>query len=1017
MRPIRLCMAAFGPFPEVEEIDFSRLGENPLFLINGPTGSGKSTILDGICYALYGETTGNEREAREMRCDHAKDDVLTEITLEFELVSGRYRIVRIPDQLRPKARGEGYTEQKAKAELYKLEGDEQTLLVAPKITEATEAIVNLTGLSAEQFRQVMILPQGKFRELLLAKSDERENIFQQLFQTQIYSQLQVSLREKANLLAAELREIRLQQQAVLESIDQENDSLLSEKIVNLGKELIHLAQKKQQEEKRLQELQQEIQQAKQLQASFADYENAEKQFKALEQQKTEIEEKQKQLQSASTANEIEPVYADKNSKKDALAKISQQTEDARKNSSEAENRLHALNTEYQALPEKEQQLTSIKQSIIELEKYQQYSEKLKKAQQEKSSAEQAMSLGQKQLDDQQSKLVSQKKKLEELDDTLQKKQNKVSDLADKKHQLEKLREQGEVLRKISDLNTELSRLKQALDELKLSETTAQKDAKNQQKIFTELEIKWKNGQAAILAENLQEGESCVVCGSTHHPNKAVADVSLPSESVLEKQQRSAETARQQLENIQRQILVRDEEIRRTDKELADLMAANTQLQTLSLEEIRTNYKVSRDEIQNLEKIALEIPALKMDIENTKKDIIDQEKKLDTFRQNIMGLQTELARANADLDNQRLQLPEQFRDSNVLLKSIEESKNLQHTLQQIIDTLKTQYQKAREGLVSAQTRLEEITKKQQEAKAQYVESHNLWESNLENSVFENEQDFIEARLDKDEQEKLKQIIRDYEDRKLLAEKNWQEKTRLIEGKQRPEINGLVQQEEKLLHDKQSVEQEYHQAEQQKKILEKARAKYDNLLEKQQVLDKEYGLIGRLSNISNGKNPYNLSLQRFVLSVLLDDVLTEASYRLHKMSKGRFQLYRKETVGDKRSKSGLELEVEDAYTGKQRPAATLSGGESFMAALALALGLSDVVQAYSGGIRLDMLFIDEGFGSLDPESLELAINTLLDLRDSGRMVGIISHVEELKRMIDIRLDVISDREVSHTRMIGI
>ena len=1017
MRPIRLCMAAFGPFPEVEEIDFSRLGENPLFLINGPTGSGKSTILDGICYALYGETAGNEREAREMRCDHANDDVLTEITLEFELASGRYRIVRVPEQLRPKARGEGYTEQKAKAELYKLDGDEQTLLVAPKITEATEAIVNLTGLSADQFRQVMILPQGKFRELLLAKSDERENIFQQLFQTQVYSQLQAGLREKANVLAAELKEISIQQQAVLKSVDQENDTELVEKISSLAKALVDLEQQTQQTQKNLQTLQQEIHQAKQLESIFTDYEAAEKQLAALENQQTDIEEKQKQLQAALTANVIEPVYHDLKNKNETLQTINKQVEDVEKNLKEADKRLNALSNEYKALPEKEQQLRSIQQSIVELEKYQQHSEKLKAAQQAKDNAEQALGIGQMQLDDQQSKLLSKKNKLEVLDKTLQEKLNQVSNLVDKKHQLEKLREQGEVLRKISDLNTALSEHKKALDELKQSEINAKQVAEKQQNTLTDFEKKWKNGQAAILADSLKEGEACMVCGSLHHPHKAVADASTPSEAMLEKQQRSVEKARQQLENIQRQMLVKDEEIRQTTKTLAELSAENTQAHTLSLDEVRATYKTSRDEIQNLEKISLEIPTIKTDIENTKKDILNQEKDLDNLRQKVTGLQTELARTKADLDNQLLQLPEQFRDPNVLLKSIEESKNLQQTMQQIIDTLKTQYQKAREDLISVQTRVEETAKNQQEANAQYLETQQHWESQLEKSVFVNEQAFIESRLDKTEQDKLSRLIRDYEDNKLLAEKNWQEKSRLVEGKQRPEISHLTQREEKLLLEKHDAEQAYHQAAQQKKMLEKAKAKYDVLQEKQCSLDKDYGLIGKLSNISNGKNPYNLSLQRFVLSVLLDDVLTEASYRLHKMSKGRFQLYRKETVGDKRSKSGLELEVEDAYTGKQRPAATLSGGESFMAALALALGLSDVVQAYSGGIRLDMLFIDEGFGSLDPESLELAINTLLDLRDSGRMVGIISHVEELKRMIDIRLDVISDREVSHTRLIGV
>lgn len=185
--------------------------------------------------------------------------------------------------------------------------------------------------------------------------------------------------------------------------------------------------------------------------------------------------------------------------------------------------------------------------------------------------------------------------------------------------------------------------------------------------------------------------------------------------------------------------------------------------------------------------------------------------------------------------------------------------------------------------------------------------------------------------------------------------------------------------------------------------------------QHKLEQQYAVVGTLSDVANGNNAHNLSLQRFVLSVLLDDVLISAGHRLETMSKGRYQLLRKEDVGDRRSKSGLDLEVEDAYSGKRRPVATLSGGESFMAALSLALGLSDVVQAYAGGIRLDALFIDEGFGSLDPDSLDLAINTLIDLQATGRMVGVISHVPELKERIDTRLDVLVDRAGSSTRLV--
>ena len=182
-----------------------------------------------------------------------------------------------------------------------------------------------------------------------------------------------------------------------------------------------------------------------------------------------------------------------------------------------------------------------------------------------------------------------------------------------------------------------------------------------------------------------------------------------------------------------------------------------------------------------------------------------------------------------------------------------------------------------------------------------------------------------------------------------------------------------------------------------------------------LESRYAIYGVLSDVANGRTSNKISLQRFVLSVLLDDVLIQASQRLSLMSKGRYQLLRRQTSSDNRKVSGLELDIEDAYTGKSRSVSTLSGGESFMAALSLALGLSDVVQAYAGGIKLDTLFIDEGFGSLDQESLDLAIRTLVDLQATGRMIGIISHVTELKEQMALRLDVISSKTGSHVNII--
>jgi exonuclease SbcC len=214
---------------------------------------------------------------------------------------------------------------------------------------------------------------------------------------------------------------------------------------------------------------------------------------------------------------------------------------------------------------------------------------------------------------------------------------------------------------------------------------------------------------------------------------------------------------------------------------------------------------------------------------------------------------------------------------------------------------------------------------------------------------------------------------------------------------------------------TTDETWRKLEERNNQLQGVKAKLAKASEKNTDLEAQYAIYGTLSDVAGGQTGNKISLQRFVLSVLLDDVLIQASARLNLMSKGRYQLVRKEDRSKGNKASGLDLEVEDGYSGKTRPVATLSGGESFMAALSLALGLSDVVQSYAGGIKLDTLFIDEGFGSLDPESLDLAIKTLIDLQANGRMIGIISHVSELKEQMALRLDVVSSRSGSTIRTI--
>ena len=309
MKPLKLTIQAFGPFVDKEVIDFSLLGNSPLFLINGPTGSGKSSILDAICFALYGKTTGNEREAAQMRCDMADPNTLTEIIFDFSLGDKQYRVSRSPTQERSKSRGEGLTEHNGEAHLWEIDSaGETSLMVTKKLKEVTDAIEYITGLNVEQFRQVMVLPQGKFRELLLADSADREKIFSKLFQTNIYKRIEESLKTKAISINNDKKAHDNQIKGILESADLTTEDELKNELIIISPELTELKKQKEEKNKALQIELSKKESAEKLLNQYAEHASTQSKIKEKEELKSEIEQNKQTLKSAINAQKITPVY-------------------------------------------------------------------------------------------------------------------------------------------------------------------------------------------------------------------------------------------------------------------------------------------------------------------------------------------------------------------------------------------------------------------------------------------------------------------------------------------------------------------------------------------------------------------------------------------------------------------------------------------------------------------------------------------------------------------------------------
>ncbi len=968
MRPLKLQMTAFGPFSGTEEIDFDRLGENPLFLINGPTGSGKTTILDAICFALYGKTTGDEREGGQMRCDLAAAELLTEVTLEFELHRRRYRIRRVPEQLRPKSRGEGFTEQKPEAQFYQLQADgSEQLLVPSKVTEASREIENLTGLSVEQFRQVMVLPQGKFRQLLMAESAEREKIFGQLFQTGIYKRLEESLKSQSAEIRRE-REKQLQlQQGILEAVELESAADLARERDEVAPEAKQAEQIKREKEQQAATAAKALQQAQSLAEQFTRLGATEAALAKLQLQKEQVDRDRQQVQQAERAVQLQPLL---NEFERSTRELQQAQQEAASRRQEKELCSQLLKDAEQALTGKEKlQLArdQAKQQRNELASFRSRAEQLAAARLQHQQVSHAAAISALLLD---YKLLAEQ-------------QLQAAEL--ERLERECLHQQ-DLLQREESTGTDLR---------KAYEQAAQQ-AKH-------TELAWHQGQASILAAELQPGTPCPVCGSNEHPAPAVSEQPLPTEQQLEQARVAAQRANEQL-NLARERYAGEKQklhgLQQQVERARSQAASEGQPSAVALDSAFGRLQERAQQLQ------VTLPRMEQ----------IQSEGLAGLRATAEQDTSVAVAAQAQLDAAEQELPEEFRQPGSLDRATLQVEQQIADLEQKIEALVANHQAALGKTEAAAAALNAADRQLDKSSKTLETSRSAWQVALGTSLFLSEQQYRAALLPESALSSLKQRVADYDLSWQQLSGALQHQQTTLAGKEPPALDDFERRLQITEEERNQAVQRWQQLDKRLSHLAATQQKLDNVAAQQAEFDRQYAIVGTLSDVANGQTGNKISLQRFVLSVLLDDVLIAASQRLSLMSKGRYQLLRKEDRAKGNKASGLELEVEDAYTGKLRPVATLSGGESFMAALSLALGLSDVVQAYAGGIRLDTLFIDEGFGSLDSESLDLAVRTLVDLQSAGRMVGVISHVAELKEQLPLRIDLLTDRQGSRARLVA-
>ena len=915
MRPLRLTLSAFGPYAAETTLDLEKLGKGGLYLITGDTGAGKTTIFDAITYALYDHSSSGIREGSMLRCKYADDKTPTFVELEFEVHGVRYTVRRNPEYQRPKARGEGMTTEKADATLT-YPDDRPPVTKAKDVTAAVQEII---GLDYNQFSQIVLIAQGQFTKLLNASTEERSRIFRKLFRTQRYAQLQERLQAEASALNQQ----RTAQNAKLDSLlgglqfspeDPDAEALRALCAQTVPETALAL-----------------------LDALTARQAAAlEKAGTALQATEAQLDTVQQQLGAAAQAQRLAQQLAARQAE---LAAAKPALDAAR-----AEADRHAGDAA---------QLDALTAQVTQAQSALAAYDALDTLCRQQTEARDAARLAAAQAHKRRTQLDSLNAALAAAETELAALANADTRLLALQTRSAQLTQRGEALAKLeqrlADCQRQAKTARKAQENYRAA-AAAQDEARARRDA---LERAFLDAQAGLLAESLVEGAPCPVCGSTHHPARALLPHTAPTQAQVEAARQAAAEADRQAQNASaaaQSALAAANEAKtslRRDAETLLPERFTTPEGTVPLTfALMTNVLAEENAALQTAQTDCKAQCRQTDADCRRKAQLEADRQAKTrqrpaLEQSAAEADRSAAAQNASADalegqiaERRAALPYPRRaDAQAALDKLEADRS---TLRTGMDTAQRKLKQAEQTVAAAEAAVEALTAQQTAAQKE-----------------------LPARSAKE----------------------------------------LAAQQTELTAARETLRSREKQLSAQLLPNRKTAAQYRAAAEARQALESRWQWVSALAATAGGTltSKQKIKLEAYIQMNYLDRILRYANTRLMQMTAGQYEL---ERIGaeNQRSQSGLDLGVIDHYNGTRRSVKTLSGGESFKASLALALGLSDEVQSSAGGIRLDTLFLDEGFGSLDEESLELAIRVLSGLTEGDRLVGIISHVGALKDRID-------------------
>ena len=1003
MMPISLTLSAFGPYPDTITIDFESFQEDGLFLITGPTGSGKTMIFDAMIFALYGKTSGQIRQTDSLRCDHALNEIPTFVEFSFSLHQQNYTIKR-----NPKYYLEGKKTPKQPSALLTLPDGK----MVEGIKEVNQKMISLLGVDDQQFKQICMIAQGEFTKLIMASSDEREKVLRELFHSETYQKLEEKLKvhlktyqDKYDLLLNKRKD--LMQELQVED-HQEYLSKQTKLIASQQKEYVDLKKDLDQKKQQLQLYRLQNQRLIQLK-------DLKQQFQDLKKQENDYQELNKTVDTLKKAQETNYLYISyiKQQKKLQTLKLNQedflkQLKKLEKDYQEKKVQADFLDYKQQTKEKLQNQIQETKQLINQIYQYQNDYQNLQTLKQ------------QYRMLDEEHKLFLKKK--EKFENGLQRDQERIQSeqqVQSKyeliKQQYVRLNEQKVKVHQLSDYYDQILKLNENKSDLQEEYTVVEKQVDHEKMQYNQMEKLYFRKQAGIFALQLKEDQPCPICGSLHHPHPAQIEKEDITKEKLDQQAKKVKQQEHRLQDILQKILLSNQKKEMLVKQTKQLSSELNIQEEISkeifikeLDHLSKDEKRMKKEYLELQDELKYIQKLKKSVALSLKDMSTYESKELKQAQSLENIQVQIHQLSGKLDDSLRQY-----EIGEVNKNYQQVQKEYRQLSLEIETIQQDYEKVKNKYLEIKTKISSLNQQIIQEQEIYDELDNKYHTALD--AFINEEEFLNLKTQINQISILEKKYQDY----LISLKSLNEQIISLEN----EVKDSTYVDLSSLSE--TIKEVNQQLREKNDDLEKLKIDY-SLKEKMikdiqkinQQLEKDEDTYQRyldLYNLASGKNNARVSIERYVLATYFENMLIYANVIMKQLSQGRYQLLRKDDAGKGRSQQGLELDVFDQESGNIRSIKTLSGGESFKAALSLALGLSRMVQDYAGGIELNTLFIDEGFGSLDSQSLDQAMNCLMELHHENKLIGIISHVSDLKDRIERQLVVERKQKQSVIQMI--